>query len=527
MKSLFILALVFLGNVISTRADVRLPAILGSNMVVQQDQPLQFWGWADPGEKITIKIGDQEVGSAVGQGTAPWSVNIPPQKEGPIPDITVTGNNSVTLTNVVAGDVWLCSGQSNMDLALNRATNGPAEIAAANYPQIRLFHVGPIPAPPAQPGASPVPSTGPQDDCKGEWVICSPQTVEKFSGVGYFFGRDLQQKLNKPIGLIQSSVGGTPIEYWMDSKSLNADPNLDPRQGYAAEYPLRMNIYQQYVTSWKKKAEDAQAANTPIPPQPPAPLTPDQVYKGFSTLYNKMIHPLISYRLKGVVWYQGETNSQRAFQYRSLLSNMITSWRTAWGQNDLPFIVVQIANFDAGYLQPGAWAELREAQALAAKEVPNCGLVVTADTGGLKGNLHPPDKQDPGKRCALSALKLAYGQDVVSSGPTFESAQFIDAKAIVKLTNLGSGLMTKDGAPPQGFSLAGDDHQFYPADAAIQDDTVVVTSAQVTKPVAVRYGWADNPNCTLYNKEELPAVPFRSDSFPLPHKIIIPAQQPK
>ena len=511
------------------RADILLPAILGSNMVVQQDQPLLFWGWADPGENVTIKIGDQQVGAAVGNGgDTPWLITVPPVKAGPMPDITIAGKNVVKLTNVLAGDVWLCSGQSNMAFAVSKATNGPAEVAAANYPQIRLFHVfGAVPS--AKPGST-APAPGPQADCKGKWEVCSPQSVAQFSAVGYFFGRDLQQKLNQPLGLIDSSVGGTPIEYWMDTLSLTGDPSFDPKAGYLAEYPIRMKVYDQYLASWKVKAAAAQAAGQPIPPQPPGPMTPDQLYKQFSSLYNTMIHPLLSYRLKGVIWYQGETNGQRPFQYRHLLTNMITSWRTAWQQTDLPFIIVQIANFDSDYLQRGAWADLREAQTQVAKETPHCSLVVTLDTGGPKGNLHPPDKQTPGQRCALSALKYVYGQDVVASGPTFVSAQFDGGKATVKLADLGSGLTTKDGQPPHGFTLAGADHIFYPADAEIQGDTVVVSSTQVPTPVAVRYGWADNPNCTLYNKEQLPAVPFRSDDWPGvtgPNGVPIPKPPPK
>jgi sialate O-acetylesterase len=495
--------LAFLGE--PTFADVRLPAIIGNNMVLQRDREVKLWGWADTHETVNVTIGGHLVGTAVAQEGRPWEITIPALKAGPVPEVKIAGKNVITLTNVLAGDVWLCSGQSNMAFTLDKAINGKTEAAAANHPEIRFFHVLSL-----APGAT----AKPQEDCRGEWVVCNPQTAPGFSAAAYFFSRDLNRKLGLPVGIIQSAVGGTPAEHWVPAQALNGDPSFNPLTGYEAEYPMRCAIYQKYVEIRKKKAEQPQPAGQPTPQPLVPPETPQQAAAKFSTLYNSLIHPLTPFKIQGILWYQGETNSQRAFQYRPLLTKLITSWRSAWGEGDIPFLIIQLANFDASYLIPGAWAELREAQAQVASTVPNSGLAVTIDTGGPKGNLHPVNKEEAGSRAALVALKVAYGKDVVASGPTYESVEFRGDTAIVKLTNVGSGLEAKGDPKPKGFFVAGDDRIFRPAEAEIDGDTVKVRSNQVSKPVSVRYGWLDNPTCTLYNHEGLPAVPFRSDKWP-------------
>jgi len=498
--------LAFPGLCARLQADVRLPAVLGSNMVIQRDCPARIWGWADEGEKVTVKVGNVAGGEATGRGARPWSVELPPFKAGPVPDIVVSGKNSLTLSNLLAGDVWVCSGQSNMVFALGKTSNGKSDVAGAADSGMRLFQVA---------ESSPAPLE-PQEECKGSWMECNPQTAEKFSGVAYFFGRHLRKELGVPIGLIQAAEGGTPAENWLPKAAVAGDDSFDPLDGYRAEYPVRYRVYQQYLEAWKKKAVAAATTGQKLNPEPQPPPDPAQVKGKFFTLYNGRIHPLTSQPIRGILWYQGESNAQRAFQYRQLLSKLIRGWRSAWGEGDLPFVIVQLANFDASYLTPDAWAELREAQSHVAEEVPGCALVVAVDTGGPKGDLHPPDKQRPGDRAALAALKLAYGRDVVASGPVCDGVEFAEGSVRIRFKNSGAGLVAAGTANPQGFFLAGDDRRFYEADAVIDGNTVEARCASVPKPVAVRYGWKDNPVCTLYNGDGLPAVPFRSDNWPGP-----------
>ncbi|GAA5121066.1 sialate O-acetylesterase [Luteolibacter yonseiensis] len=491
----------------SALADVRLPSLFGDGMVLQRDEPVNLRGWADPGEEVVVRIGGNEAGTARGGDDRSWSVTLPGFPAGPVPEIKISGRNEIVLKDVLAGDVWVCSGQSNMEMSLARAEDGPAEAAKADHPQIRLFRVNVLgKASGKQPGT----------DCRGKWAACSPESVKNFSAAAYYFGRDLHRETGVPIGLVLAAVGGTPAENWTPAAALKADPPLDLFRAYQQEYEFRLNYHQTYLKGWEKEAATARTEGRPEPRKNPAPKKWEEVEPRFSSLYNNLIHPITPQAVKGVFWYQGETNAQRAYQYRPLLARLITSWRSAWQKEDLPFVIAQLPNFQADRIIPGSWAELREAQARVAREVPHCALAVLIDTAVPSEELHPVNKRDVGKRAALAALKTAYKRDVVSSGPTFAGAAFHDGAATVEFQNIGDGLQAAAGEKISGFFLAGEDRRFHPAEAVVEGGRITVRSGLVPSPVAVRYAWADSPICDLYNKNGLPAAPFRSDDWPGP-----------
>jgi sialate O-acetylesterase len=416
-----------------------------------------------------------------------WKVELAPLKATNEPvGFVVTGKNKLTLENVIVGDVWVCSGQSNMEWSVDRAANPEQEIAEAKYPTIRLFQV-----------QKKVSSAGPAEDVVGKWVVCSPETIAGFSAVGYFFGREIQKTTGAPVGLIGTYWGGTPAEAWTSREKLESEPAFKP-----------------ILDRWKAIDEKVAAGE----PQRTGreEMGPNHQHHP-AGLFNAMVAPIVPYGIKGAIWYQGESNAGRAYQYRKLFPAMITDWRGRWGQGDFPFFWVQLANFMDRKDQPGdsAWAELREAQSKTLS-LPKTGQAVIIDIGEA-GDIHPKNKQDVGKRLALAALKVAYGKDdVVYSGPTFKAVKFEGDKATVAFENVGGGLQAQ-GGELKGFAIAGEDRVFKWAKAEIKDGepgVVVLTSPDVPSPVAVRYAWADNPEATLYNAEGLPASPFRTDDWP-------------
>ncbi len=643
-----------------TQAEVRVPSIIGDNMVVQQGRKARVWGTAQPGESVTVTFaGQTERTMADGQGH--WQIFLGPRKAGGPFVLTIAGSNTLTFKNVLVGDVWICSGQSNMEFPLVNATGGAEAMAQANYPEIHLFTV--------QKNTAPLPL----DDVKGHWVVTSPEQVGQFSAVGYFFGRELYQRLKIPLGLIHSSWGGTPAEAWTSHDALASVPVLKPildryqkslemlpqrRQdyeraladwernnlyadpgnkgealGYASVDPTfnladwkLMNLPQFFETagliidgavwfrkeidlpaSWMGKdlalnltaiddfdityfngtrvgatgndtpnsylvprhynvpgslvhagrnliavrvfdrageggfgrsdlmslvpvgAKEAEAISLAGPwsykvelalepkkpdygsrPELPGPTNQNSP----SVLYNAMIAPLKPYAIRGAIWYQGESNASRAYQYRTLFPTMIRNWRAAWGQGDFPFYFVQLANWRPVKSEPedSEWAELREAQTMTLQQ-PGTGMAVIIDIGDTN-DIHPRNKLDVGKRLAAWALAESYHQNVESSGPLYESFSLKDEKIRVKFKHLGGGLKTSDGGPLKGFAIAGADHKFVWADARVEGDIVIVWSRDVARPVAVRYAWADNPVCNLYNQAGLPASPFRTDDWP-------------
>ena len=388
----------------SSQANIRLPAIIGDNMVLQAGDRVRLWGWADPNEEIEVRVSWRDFKWCIQADEAgKWQFYVnAPDVGGPY-EMTLKGKNTVTIKNILAGQVWVCSGQSNMQMAVRQSANGEKEIAAAKYPKIRLFSV-----------ERRVAET-PQEDCKGKWVECSPETVGDFSAVGYFFGRELHKELDQPIGLIHTSWGGTPAEAWTSMPMLEENPNFEPiltRYKQAmADYPQALVKYQgRYRRSGTKRPPRPKPkASRPPATAPTPPSGPDHPHSP-AGLYNAMIAPLIPYTIRGAIWYQGESNAGRAYQYRELFPTMIKSWRNNWGQGDFPFLFVQLANFMEVKDEPGdsAWAELREAQTMTLA-MPNTGMAVIIDIGEAK-DIHPKNKQDVGKRLALWALANTYGK---------------------------------------------------------------------------------------------------------------------
>jgi sialate O-acetylesterase len=645
---LFILALTSVA-----RAEVRLPAIISDNMVLQRDTKIAIWGNANAGEPVTVSFAGK-TSDTVADGRGLWQVWIGPLKAGGPFELTVKGaTNLLSIKNVLVGEVWICSGQSNMEWPLINTDGGDQVVAQAKHPELRLFTVAHNTSP------------HPLMDVQGHWSVSTPDEAAQFSAVGYFFGRELQERLKVPVGLIDSSWGGTPAEGWTSREALASAPELKPildryesslnmlpqaKEAYAktlAQWeeknlyidagnkgePLgyadpatattdwsKMDLPQQFETagllidgavwfrrsidlpeSWRGKdlvlmlppVDDhdityfngtkvgATGRETPnsyavlrkytvpgslvhpgrnviamrvfdsageggfsrggamsigpggsetialrgswdykveraLEPKHPDWGTRPEVagvnnQNDPSVLYNAMIAPLVPFVIRGAIWYQGESNAGRAYQYRTLFPTMIRNWRSAWAR-EFPFYFVQLANWRARKAEPDEsdWAELREAQMMTLRE-PQTGMAVAIDIGGE--DLHPRNKLDVGRRLAAWALAATYGQKVVPSGPLFERYTIEGNKVRVSFKH-GGGLKTIDGGPVKGFAIAGEDRRFVWADARIDGDTVVISSPAVPKPVAVRYGWADNPIVNLYNSAGLPASPFRTDDWP-------------
>lgn len=477
--------------------ELRPHAIFGSNMVIQRESPVTVWGKARPGGTVEVSLAGNTVRATAGTD-GNWRAELPAiAVPGGSYRLRIAGKREFLFDNVTAGDIWICSGQSNMEWPVRSALNARQEIAAADHPGIRIFTV------PQQAAYEQ------RDDLAASpWRVCSPRTIGWFSAVAYFFGRELNRELNVPVGLIDASWGGTSISPWLPLSLVERDPELRPiaerydRQR-ARMTPEAVAAYDRTVAEWQKN---------PKPPRPDAPWGRSQYHPG--TLYNAMIAPLFPLRIKGVVWYQGEANAKRARQYRKLLRLLVTTWRTQWRQEMLPFLIVQLPNYRGGRIVPeeGQWAELREAQYLATR-LPGTALAVTCDIGEPE-NIHPLNKQEVGRRLALAALKQFYGCELIHSGPVFEQARFDRGRAEVSFTHIGGGLEVRN-PPLRYFELAGKDRRFHPASARIDGNRIIVESLSVPEPVAVRYAWKNNPEgCNLYNREGLPAMPFRSDNWP-------------
>ncbi len=484
-------------------ADVKLPAVISDNMVLQQKTNATIWGWADPGEKIKVKASWRWLfrSSTTADKNGKWKLKLKTPKAGGPYDITIKANNTIELENVLIGEVWVCSGQSNMQWSMKGTENPDKDIAAANKPNIRLFTVARTVA------------ESPKDDCSGNWSQCSPETVAGFSAVGYYFGKHLTDELDIPIGLISTNWGGTPAEAWTRNEILESDADFAPilkrQQQMEANFPEVMKKYPKKLEAWKVKAEKAKAEGKRGPRRPWKPAKRDQ--NSPSSLYNAMIAPVIPYGIKGAIWYQGESNVSRAYQYRKLFPAMITNWRKDWKLGDFPFYYVQIAPFNYG--EKRASEELREAQRLTLS-LKNTGMAVVSDIGNIK-DIHPRNKLDVGKRLALWALAKDYGKkDTVCSGPLYRSMKIEKDKIRLSFNHTGSGLITKDGKELTHFTIAGVDKNFVPAKATIDGKTIIVSSGDIKKPVAVRYAWSNTAEPNLANKEGLPASSFRTDNWP-------------
>ncbi|HXW13702.1 MAG TPA: sialate O-acetylesterase [Terriglobia bacterium] len=489
-------------------ADVRLPALIGDNMVLQQGRQVAIWGTADAGEQVTVSMAEQKE-TATADSDGKWKVEFGPLKQGGPYEMTVAGKNTVTLHNVLVGEVWVCSGQSNMEFTVSSpyaggVKNADQEVAAAHYPLLRLFIVKKAVA------------GKPQTDVEGRWVVASPETVGNFSAVGYFFGRELHRTLKFPVGLIDSSWGGTEAEAWTSAPALEADPDLkvvaNSWQHSIAEFPHALEQYDTKLRDWERSAEEAEVNGKVAPPLPDGPKDPRSHSWRDAGLWNAMMAPLTPYAIAGAIWYQGESNADFAYQYRRVFTAMIQQWRSSWGEGDFPFLFVQLANFDAGGKFPDAWAVLRESQDKTLA-LPKTGMAVTIDIGESH-NIHPTNKQEVGRRLALAAEGIAYGRKIEYRGPAFKSLRADRGTLRLQFTHAAGGLVVR-GQRLMGFDIAGEDQQFLPAEAQIEGSDVVLSSSRVANPVAARYAWANDPKCNLYNKQGLPAPPFRTDDWPV------------
>lgn len=478
-------------TLVARAESLRLPAIFGDHMVLQQGVKAPVWGWTTPGQEVTVSFSDQHASGKADAGGR-WRVELPvPKADGEAHELLITaGNARQCFTDVLAGEVWLCSGQSNAKFAVSATAGGKAAAAAAKIPTIRLFQVDMWCAP------------QPLDDVHGHWMVCNPEVIGAFSAVGYFFARDLNRALAVPVGIIDSTSGGTAAEAWISQSCLEADPQLTALVKPDSEF---YRTVEQYA---KDRADYMLAQATKRQPLPPYPKLP---FRGWgypaASFYNAMIAPLIPFGIKGVLWYQGEARTERPLQYGAELNALITDWRGRWQQGDFPVLVVQLPRIIGDF----SWPITREQQAQVARTVKNVGLVVTIDLPDT--DLHPRIKEPIGQRLALAAQAIAYNMDVVHSGPVYDSMMVERNGIRLRFKPRGGDLVSSDGQPLQGFCIAGADRIFKPASAEIIGDDVLVSSPDVAEPVAVRYAFENNPACNLVNRAGLPAAPFRTDHW--------------
>ena len=450
-------------------ADVKLPKVIASHMVLQQKLPLPIWGTADAGEEVTVSLGDNKASTKAG-ADGKWSVKLKEMTAGGGPlELVVKGKNEIKLTDILIGEVWVASGQSNMEWSVGASANPQEEIAAAKYPNIRLFHVRKTAA------------VTPQDELilDREWSECSPATIGNFSAVAYFFGRHIHKELNVPVGLINTSWGGTAIEPWT------------PIVGFESVESLK-GIAEQ-VKAQQAKPEGVKAGSG-----------------GPMHLYNGMVHGIVPFGIRGALWYQGESNRGEGVAYEQKMHALINGWRKVWAQGDFPFLYVQLAPYKYGptdpqFLLPQIWEAQTKTLAL-----KNTGMAVTTDIAHLT-DIHPKNKQDVGKRLALWALAKTYGKKgLVYSGPLYKSMKVEGNQIRIAFDHVGGGLKSRDGKPLSWFTIAGKEGEFVEASAVVDGSSVVVSSDKIAEPAAVRFGWDQLADPNLMNAESLPASPFRT-----------------
>jgi sialate O-acetylesterase len=510
MKRLTLLFTLALAPVL--RAELKLPAIISDHMVLQQKQTNPIWGWDTPGTKVTVTFAGQNK-SGIAGSDGRWEVKLDPVNANATPQsISINGSTNRRIEDVLVGEVWMCSGQSNMGFTLQSDWNGDIEAAASKLPNLRLIKV-------PQVGTQEL-----QNDFKGEWKASAADSAKSFSAVGFFFGRYLHEILGIPVGLIDNSWGGSAAEAWVRRESLEKDPrfkllmeNTVKKESDSQSEKAKAD-FEASTAKWKEQVEKMKAAGLkPGQQLPRAPQSPDQWLHGNQrpgNIFCGVVNPTLGYGIKGVVWYQGESNASRAWEYAQLFPFMIEQWRKEWKQGDFPFYWVQLADFKPEVPEPGDsdWAELRESQTKTMK-LPNTGQAVITDLGEGK-DIHPKNKHDVAARLVRWALVKDYGMQFPYRSPEFKSMEIKGNKATITLDCFGSILRPFDVQEVIGFTVCGEDKVWHRAKGTlVGKDKVEVSSDKVEKPVAVRYAWADNPVCNLFSNEGLPVTPFRTDDF--------------
>jgi len=494
--SLAVICLCFAASAL--QAEVSLPNVFGDHMVLQRGHQNPVWGKADPGEKVTVSIAGQSH-ATVANAEGTWRVQLTSMEAGGPHRLTVEGKNAIVFEDVLVGEVWVCSGQSNMRWKVKDSNHRDVEIASANLPEMRLITI---------------PNVGtqePQSNFNGEWKVCSPETVGDFSAVGYFFGRRLHHTLEVPVGLINTAWGGSSIEAWLPRDAMESSGHYD---ALLEDWGRQMAAYTDEVHAKNVAEYEAwKAAGRPgkTMRQPRDPRTGNHRP---ANIFNGVLTPIVGYGMRGNIWYQGESNAGRASQYRTLFPLMITTWRELWGQGDFPFYWVQLADYQAEVDVPtgGPWAELREAQTMT-RSLPNTGEAVIIDVGEGR-DIHPRDKQTVANRLVLHALVKDYGCDMACESPRFASMEIEGGLATLTFDRVSTTLYAFDTKTVKGFTIAGEDQKFVWAEAKIiGKNQVEVWSDQVPEPVAVRYGFEINPVVNLYDRNGLPVTPFRTDDW--------------
>jgi len=503
----------------SLRAELKLPAIIGDHMVLQQKQTDPIWGWDSPGTKITATFAGKTY-STTAEADGKWIVKLAPMPANATPQVlSITGTTTREIKDVLVGEVWVCSGQSNMQFPLwnpggfGGDYNGDVEAADANLPNLRLIMV---------------PNVGTQklqDDFKGEWQASTPETAGKFSAVGFLYGRYLHRILGVPVGLIDNAWGGSGAEAWVRRSALEQDSRFQNLITAAVKKEAECNSanaqkdYEAAMAKWKIADEKARAQFILPPYKPQSPESWLTGNKRPGNIFNGVLHPIIGYGIKGVIWYQGESNAGQAYEYASLFPFLIEQWRKEWGQGDFPFYWVQLANYQATKPEPGesAWAELREAQTKT-MQLTNTGQAVIIDLGEGK-DVHPKNKHDVAARLVRWPLVKDYGMKMPFRSPEFKTLTVNTNKLLLEFDCFGSKLRPFGTYELKGFAVCGEDKTWHWAKGKIVgDDKVELSCDEVSAPIAVRYAWADNPVCNLFSNEGLPVTPFRTDDFELSTK---------
>ncbi len=492
-------------------ADVKLPAVIDSHMVLQRDQPVPIWGWATPGEDITVKFAGM-TSAAKADRTGRWHVALPKLAANSQPRSMVVQGSSgsqIELIDILVGEVWFCTGPSNIFWPVKKCDNAEQELGAADFPRIRFFTVEKKMA------------DEPQDNCVGKWSDCSPETVGEVSGIGYFFSRQIHQEVEVPVGLLQSFWGGSRIEAWTSRDALEAELTIKPILEWWEEEFRRFNsaeaqaLRQIQLDAWRTAVAQAKASGSPTPKRPVAPKAPRASQHRPACLYNGMVAPLIPFSIRGVICYQGLGNLAWADHSAVLLEAMIRDWRARWAQGDFPVGMVQPAPYDCGSRWarsgPDAYSVQREAQVVVCENVANIGIAPTLDVDAVDV-LHFTNKQIVGHRLACWALATVYGYEIPYAGPIYESMTVEGESVRVRFRHTGSGLTTSDRRPPSHFEMAGADGEYHSATARIDGHTVVVQSERVAKPTAVRFAFTDTAVVNVINREGLPASLFRTDT---------------